>query len=151
MCQSLTWRKQHQVDYILETWTPPQVLQDYYAGGWHHHDKGTGWSWNCVSVIVLMCGWRYLPRPPSLELSGAPWVHCFSSLWEFGTFPKLNRLIRFPAGTLPSRPGQAGRAWYCSFLMDTCHPWANDLISSVQYNLFWPIKKAAVPMAECFQ
>uniref|UniRef100_A0A8I5NJD4 SEC14-like protein 1 n=1 Tax=Papio anubis TaxID=9555 RepID=A0A8I5NJD4_PAPAN len=39
MCQSLTWRKQHQVDYILETWTPPQVLQDYYAGGWHHHDK----------------------------------------------------------------------------------------------------------------
>ncbi|ERE67791.1 SEC14-like protein 1 [Cricetulus griseus] len=39
MCQSLTWRKQHQVDYILDTWTPPQVLQDYYAGGWHHHDK----------------------------------------------------------------------------------------------------------------
>ncbi|XP_030893058.1 SEC14-like protein 1 isoform X1 [Leptonychotes weddellii] len=39
MCQSLTWRKQHQVDYILETWSPPQVLQDYYAGGWHHHDK----------------------------------------------------------------------------------------------------------------
>lgn len=40
MCQSLTWRKQHQVDYILDTWSPPQVLQDYYAGGWHHHDKG---------------------------------------------------------------------------------------------------------------
>uniref|UniRef100_A0ABI8A0P9 SEC14 like lipid binding 1 n=1 Tax=Felis catus TaxID=9685 RepID=A0ABI8A0P9_FELCA len=39
MCQSLTWRKQHQVDYILDTWRPPQVLQDYYAGGWHHHDK----------------------------------------------------------------------------------------------------------------
>ncbi|XP_077690236.1 SEC14-like protein 1 isoform X3 [Eretmochelys imbricata] len=39
LCQSLTWRKQHQVDYILETWNPPQVLQDYYAGGWHHHDK----------------------------------------------------------------------------------------------------------------
>ena len=41
MCQSLTWRKQHQVDYILDTWHPPQVLQDYYAGGWHHHDKGS--------------------------------------------------------------------------------------------------------------
>lgn len=40
LCQSLTWRKQHQVDYILDTWNPPQVLQDYYAGGWHHHDKG---------------------------------------------------------------------------------------------------------------
>ncbi|MEQ2217821.1 hypothetical protein XENOCAPTIV_023422, partial [Xenoophorus captivus] len=41
LCQSLTWRKQHQVDYLLETWNPPQVLQDYYTGGWHHHDRGT--------------------------------------------------------------------------------------------------------------
>lgn len=40
LCQSLTWRKQHQVDYLLETWSSPQVLQDYYTGGWHHHDKG---------------------------------------------------------------------------------------------------------------
>ncbi|XP_043945405.1 SEC14-like protein 5 isoform X2 [Protopterus annectens] len=39
LCQSLTWRKQHQVDYILETWRPPPVLEDYYAGGWHYHDK----------------------------------------------------------------------------------------------------------------
>ncbi|GCB60813.1 SEC14-like protein 1 [Scyliorhinus torazame] len=39
LCQSLTWRKQHKVDYLLETWTPPQVLHDYYTGGWHHHDK----------------------------------------------------------------------------------------------------------------
>ncbi|XP_053565592.1 SEC14-like protein 1 isoform X1 [Bombina bombina] len=39
LCQSLTWRKQHQVDYLLSTWDPPQVLHDYYAGGWHHHDK----------------------------------------------------------------------------------------------------------------
>uniref|UniRef100_A0A8C2WRI4 SEC14 like lipid binding 1 n=1 Tax=Cyclopterus lumpus TaxID=8103 RepID=A0A8C2WRI4_CYCLU len=39
LCQSLTWRKQHQVDYLLETWTSPQVLQDYYTGGWHHHDR----------------------------------------------------------------------------------------------------------------
>ncbi|MBN3282634.1 S14L1 protein, partial [Polyodon spathula] len=42
LCQSLTWRKQHQVDYLLETWSSPQVLQDYYTGGWHHHDKGKG-------------------------------------------------------------------------------------------------------------
>ncbi|KAM9296092.1 SEC14-like protein 1 [Gastrophryne carolinensis] len=39
LCQSLTWRKQHQVDYLLSTWNAPQVLQDFYAGGWHHHDK----------------------------------------------------------------------------------------------------------------
>ncbi|XP_061736645.1 SEC14-like protein 1 isoform X3 [Nerophis ophidion] len=39
LCQSLTWRKQHQVDYLLETWSSPQVLQDFYTGGWHHHDR----------------------------------------------------------------------------------------------------------------
>lgn len=40
LCQSLTWRKQHQVDFLLDTWERPQLLQDYYAGGWHHHDRG---------------------------------------------------------------------------------------------------------------
>lgn len=40
LCQSLTWRKQHQVDFLLDTWERPQLLQDFYAGGWHHHDKG---------------------------------------------------------------------------------------------------------------
>lgn len=55
MCQSLTWRKQHQVDYILDTWTPPQVLQDYYAGGWHHHDKGrASLTWSQLSVCVTL-------------------------------------------------------------------------------------------------
>lgn len=39
LCQSLTWRKQHQVDFLLDTWERPQLLQDFYAGGWHHHDK----------------------------------------------------------------------------------------------------------------
>uniref|UniRef100_A0A8C0BTG3 CRAL/TRIO N-terminal domain-containing protein n=1 Tax=Buteo japonicus TaxID=224669 RepID=A0A8C0BTG3_9AVES len=27
LCQSLTWRKQHQVDYILDTWNPPQTCK----------------------------------------------------------------------------------------------------------------------------
>ncbi|KAM6957067.1 SEC14-like protein 1 [Aplochiton taeniatus] len=39
LCQSLTWRKQHQVDFLLESWERPQPLQDYYTGGWHHHDR----------------------------------------------------------------------------------------------------------------
>ncbi|KAM4697984.1 SEC14-like protein 5 [Rhinophrynus dorsalis] len=39
LCQSLAWRKQHQVDFILETWNPPRILEEYYAGGWHYHDK----------------------------------------------------------------------------------------------------------------
>ncbi|XP_017283665.1 SEC14-like protein 1 [Kryptolebias marmoratus] len=39
LCQSLTWRKQHQVDFLLDTWERPQLLLDYYTGGWHHHDR----------------------------------------------------------------------------------------------------------------
>ncbi|XP_043088671.1 SEC14-like protein 1 isoform X2 [Puntigrus tetrazona] len=39
LCQTLTWRKQHQIDFLLDTWQCPQLLQDYYTGGWHHHDK----------------------------------------------------------------------------------------------------------------
>ncbi|XP_056608613.1 SEC14-like protein 1 [Triplophysa dalaica] len=39
LCQTLTWRKQHQVDFLLDTWECPPLLQDYYTGGWHHHDK----------------------------------------------------------------------------------------------------------------
>lgn len=40
LCQSLTWRKQYQVDYILQTWRPPSILEEYYTGGWHYQDKG---------------------------------------------------------------------------------------------------------------
>ncbi|KAM9125649.1 SEC14-like protein 5 isoform 2-T2 [Pangshura tecta] len=39
LCQSLTWRKQYQVDYILQTWRPPSLLEEYYTGGWHYQDK----------------------------------------------------------------------------------------------------------------
>ncbi|XP_068099566.1 SEC14-like protein 5 [Hyperolius riggenbachi] len=39
LCLSLSWRKQYQVDYILQTWHPPSILEEYYAGGWHYHDK----------------------------------------------------------------------------------------------------------------
>ncbi|KAM9305205.1 SEC14-like protein 5 [Gastrophryne carolinensis] len=39
LCQSLSWRKQYQVDYILQTWNPPPILEEFYAGGWHYHDR----------------------------------------------------------------------------------------------------------------
>uniref|UniRef100_A0A8D2J875 SEC14 like lipid binding 5 n=1 Tax=Varanus komodoensis TaxID=61221 RepID=A0A8D2J875_VARKO len=39
LCQSLMWRKQYQVDYILQTWRPPSLLEEYYTGGWHYQDK----------------------------------------------------------------------------------------------------------------
>uniref|UniRef100_A0A8D1DVU7 SEC14 like lipid binding 5 n=2 Tax=Sus scrofa TaxID=9823 RepID=A0A8D1DVU7_PIG len=38
LCQSLSWRKQHQVDLLLQTWRPPALLQEFYAGGWHYQD-----------------------------------------------------------------------------------------------------------------
>ncbi|KAK2501332.1 LOW QUALITY PROTEIN: hypothetical protein MC885_020103, partial [Smutsia gigantea] len=36
--QSLSWRRQHQVDLLLQTWQPPALLEEFYAGGWHYHD-----------------------------------------------------------------------------------------------------------------
>jgi len=36
---TLHWRRQHHVDTILQTWTPPTELMEYYPGGWHKHDK----------------------------------------------------------------------------------------------------------------
>ncbi|XP_066516420.1 SEC14-like protein 5 [Hoplias malabaricus] len=39
LCLSLSWRRQFQVDSILDSWTPPSCLQEYYAGGWHHQDR----------------------------------------------------------------------------------------------------------------
>ncbi|KAM6972434.1 SEC14-like protein 5 [Aplochiton taeniatus] len=39
LCQSLSWRKQHQVDFILQTWAPPSFLEEYHAGGWHYNDR----------------------------------------------------------------------------------------------------------------
>ncbi|XP_022092458.1 SEC14-like protein 1 isoform X2 [Acanthaster planci] len=37
--ESLAWRKQHQVDKILSTWEPPEILTRFFAGGWHHYDS----------------------------------------------------------------------------------------------------------------
>uniref|UniRef100_A0A2I3HYJ6 CRAL-TRIO domain-containing protein n=1 Tax=Nomascus leucogenys TaxID=61853 RepID=A0A2I3HYJ6_NOMLE len=62
ICQSLTWRKQHQVDYILATWTAPQVLQDYYTGGWHHHDKDGRLGQMDTNGLVRALGEEALPR-----------------------------------------------------------------------------------------
>ncbi|CAH1794678.1 unnamed protein product [Owenia fusiformis] len=39
LCHSLAWRKLHRVDKLLHSYKQPEVLQQYFAGGWHHHDK----------------------------------------------------------------------------------------------------------------
>lgn len=40
LTQSLHWRKKHQIDKLLEEYDMPQVVKNYFPGGWHHFDKG---------------------------------------------------------------------------------------------------------------
>ncbi|XP_049873679.1 protein real-time isoform X2 [Pectinophora gossypiella] len=39
LSQSLLWRKKHQVDRLLSEYETPDVVTQYFPGGWHHHDK----------------------------------------------------------------------------------------------------------------
>lgn len=39
LSESLLWRKKHQVDKILSEYELPEVVQNYFPGGWHHKDK----------------------------------------------------------------------------------------------------------------
>ncbi|KIH50888.1 CRAL/TRIO protein, partial [Ancylostoma duodenale] len=36
---SIIWRKQHNVDRILQEWSPPSVMTQFFPGCWHHSDK----------------------------------------------------------------------------------------------------------------
>lgn len=39
LTQSLHWRKKYQIDKLLDEYEMPQVVKDYFPGGWHHFDK----------------------------------------------------------------------------------------------------------------
>ncbi|XP_071547892.1 SEC14-like protein 1 isoform X2 [Panulirus ornatus] len=39
LSQSLIWRKKNQVDKMMSEYQVPQVVKDYFPGGWHHQDK----------------------------------------------------------------------------------------------------------------
>ncbi|XKL63866.1 hypothetical protein PGB90_006230 [Kerria lacca] len=39
LAHSLIWRKKHHVDEILSDYQMPQVIAEYFPGGWHHYDK----------------------------------------------------------------------------------------------------------------
>ena len=39
LSQSLIWRKKHGVDKILSEYEMPQVVKEYFPGGWYMHDK----------------------------------------------------------------------------------------------------------------
>lgn len=37
--ESLQWREEHRIDDILSEYRMPVVVEKYFPGGWHHHDK----------------------------------------------------------------------------------------------------------------
>ncbi|XP_050084848.1 protein real-time isoform X3 [Anopheles aquasalis] len=37
--ESLQWRKEHRIDDILSEYKMPAVVEKYFPGGWHHHDR----------------------------------------------------------------------------------------------------------------
>ena len=55
LCHSLAWRKLHDMDRLLTTYEPPPVIDKYYSGGWHFHDKGTCWSRRFEPCWRLSC------------------------------------------------------------------------------------------------
>nr|XP_045585059.1 SEC14-like protein 1 isoform X3 [Procambarus clarkii] len=39
LSHSLIWRKRNQIDKMMSEYQAPQVVKDYFPGGWHHQDK----------------------------------------------------------------------------------------------------------------
>ena len=65
LCHSLAWRKLHGIDRLLVTYEPPAVIRNYYAGGWHYHDRGEH-----AGLTMKAHNWLYMP-PTSLPTSSA--------------------------------------------------------------------------------
>lgn len=53
LSESLLWRKKHQVDKILSEYETPQVVKDYFPGGWHYRDKGKHFLYIIIIVVLL--------------------------------------------------------------------------------------------------
>ncbi|KAK7501943.1 hypothetical protein BaRGS_00006695 [Batillaria attramentaria] len=39
LVHSLAWRKLHSIDRLLETYKTPEIIEQYYPGGWHYCDR----------------------------------------------------------------------------------------------------------------
>lgn len=57
LCESLAWRRHHNIDHIQEIWKPPEPLLNYYCGGWHNTDKGTHQNIWVESSTTIMKTW----------------------------------------------------------------------------------------------
>ena len=40
------------MDTILQTWSPPPELIEYYPGGWHKYDKGDSRFYYCTLDLI---------------------------------------------------------------------------------------------------
>lgn len=50
LTHSLYWRKKYEVDKLLKDYETPQVVKDYFPGGWHHFDRGEFRIFNIYSA-----------------------------------------------------------------------------------------------------
>lgn len=55
LTQSLHWRKKYQIDKLLDEYEAPQVVKDYFPGGWHHSDKGLSLFFNIFNFKNIDC------------------------------------------------------------------------------------------------
>ncbi|KAH8272187.1 hypothetical protein KR018_010648 [Drosophila ironensis] len=39
LCDSIRWRREHRIDYLLKEYSKPAVVKEHFPGDWHHHDK----------------------------------------------------------------------------------------------------------------
>lgn len=62
LTQSLHWRKKHQIDKLLDEYEMPQVIKDYFPGGWHHFDKGQikNLQMSCYPKMLIMKNNEYV-------------------------------------------------------------------------------------------
>ena len=53
LCQSLVWRKKHQIDRLLADYQQPDVVSKYFCGGWHGSDRGTDAHHYFIKNLIL--------------------------------------------------------------------------------------------------
>ena len=80
LCQSLIWRKKHQIDRLLTDYQPPPVVSQYFVGGWHGYDKGNLFAKSaifgaCIKCILFISNFTegrplYLLRLGQLDVKG---------------------------------------------------------------------------------
>lgn len=54
LSESLSWRKKHGVDKVLSEYQMPQIVKDYFPGGWHHHDKGNVCFKQFQAILIIV-------------------------------------------------------------------------------------------------